>query len=570
MDFQSFSEAISASQSKKWSPRQKHLDALDRALYGEMYDHIKSPFSREYPGRNDQRRISLDDRRASVQYQLPMMIARDLSTRVFGESGRPAILARVDEYTNAWVQAFIEDTNIWYTYIDASWQSSVGAACIVTRVLAEENEGDGEDVDTNAPGRFYHEVWPAVECQPVFKRTAPNKLLELTRTYFIDREQLAGDGYDVEAIDRKWADRKFGRTKVQKRISNYARNQQTPKTQEWVMRCIINARTEAWFEPIPKWLFELEEFDDQKDWDLDEERTFDHELGEVPAVWIRALPTRHSKFPDGASTFEAAIDYQFRIDRTLSQIGRAFDYVGDPQLALKRGSGGSGDFGEPDTDIGATASDVVDIEPDGDAKFLEIRGEGLQIAIDSYVASLRRLAREVSAASRIDPESSPREMSGVAMRMLEHALFGVVGILRVSQGDMGLIPHIRMCLRIAERIKVELPSLAAKLEESAIASGEINPGAALEVQWPPLPEPSGADKLAEVQSIMLAANPATGAPGISQETKVANLAPMYDVRDSVKELSAIVSETDEKQQNDLQIADQQAAIAAKHSKPPSA
>lgn len=565
MDLIQFKAQIEASQSRKWTPRQKHLDALDRALYGELYKHIQSSFSREFADRGNTKRISLDDRRASVQYQLAMMIARDLSTRLFGESGRPALLARYDDYTNAWISALIEDSFLWWTYIDATWQGSVGSVCIVTRILAEDKED----------GQFFHEVWPAVECSPVFKRNNPTKLQQLTRTYFSKSDMLRAEGYDVDALEEEWRKKKLGsgRGKLQAKYMNAA-NVASQASPEWVMRCVLDTQAETWKEPIPKWLYELDEFDEKTEWRDDPDRTESHNLGEVPAVWIRALPSRHTKFPDGGSTFEPVIDFQFRIDRTLSQTGRAFDYVGDPQLALKAGSTGSSDFGEDMATPDATASDVVMVEPEGDASFLEIRGEGLQVAIDTYVAALRRIAREVGAASRIDPEAAPREMSGVAMRMLEHALFGVVGILRISTGDMGLIPHIRLCMRMANKVRVSLPSLNDKLKsgdpdvEPIASKGAPDPNASIESQWPPTPEPSGADKLAEVQAATLAASTATGPPGISQQTLVANLAPLYDVRDPVKEFASISSQMEEKQQNDLDVADKQAAIEAKHNPKP--
>jgi hypothetical protein len=571
MDFQNYKEEISSSQPRKWTPRQKHIDCLDRALYGELYKHINTPYSREYGSTWSRERISLDKRRASQQYQLPMMIARDLSTRLFGESGRPTILSRFDDYTNAWMQALIDDTFMHFLYIDAAWQGSVGSVAIVTRVLAEEAESEGEQVDKKAPGKFYHEVWPSSECSPVFKRTAPDKLLRLPRTYFAKSDQLRVDGYDVAALEQKWQDKKFGSSRKEIRLRKLATSQ-IKVSDDWVLRVILDAKSETWFEPIPFWLFETDDFDEDKDWDIDPNRSFDHNLGEVPAIWIRALPTKHAKFPEGGSTFEPIIDYQFRIDRTLSQTGRALDYVGDPQLALKRGSGGSGDFGEDEFSAPeATASDIVEIDPDGDASFLEIRGDGLEVAINTYVKMLRQIAREVGAASRIDPEASPREMSGVAMRMLEHALFGVVGILRVSHCDMGMIPHIRMCMRIADRVKVDLPSLESKLKTSNVSVGKLDPKAAIEVQWPMMPEPSGAEKLAEVQAAMAAASSLNGPAAIGKETLVANIGPLYDVRDPVKELAAIDGEAEEKQANQLDVVDKTAAISAKYAPtPPSA
>lgn len=552
MDFLQFQKDIDKLQSRKWTPRQKRLDALQRALYGELYDHLSYAFSQEYADRFVQKRLPLDERRASAPYRLPAMITREVTGMLFGEDHRPTVIVRDDDYTSTWIQAFFEDSGFWLTLLEAATIGSVGSVAIVLRVLGEsETDEDGNAVPKGA-GRYYWEVWPSKECSPIFDRVRPGELLSISRTYFVSSDSLAADGYDVDALARKW---ELPSDRNQRARSN-VRGQSGDL---WAVRIELNHATETWYEPVPKSVFEEDDFK-ATDWVVDD-RSFAHGLGEVPARWIIPVRDRHTRFPDGMCFFEPAIDYQFRIDRTVSQTGRAFDYAGDPQLATSNAGSASGDFGEAEDDEipGATASDVVEVSEKGGAWFLEIKGEGLSVAIDVYVKMLVRLAKEVAGASRITEESQAgTELSGVAMKLLNSSLIYLVGVLRISFGEQGLVPLLRLAMRIAQRVDVALPSLAARLKLAKVADGsEPDPAAFIELNWPPFYEPTGQDKLFEVQAITTAVEGGV----VSQETAVANASQMFDVQDSGQELDTIKSEAAEKQQAALQMQREVAQIA---------
>lgn len=588
MDFQAFTEALKQKLPKKFTARQVRLEALRRARKGKLYVERRWDFSQEYENGDAGPRLLLDSRRPSVQYTLPAMIVRDTVSMLLGEEHRPLPLVRDDDNTNDWILAFIEDTRVWWHLTNAATMGADGSVAWVTRVLPANGEGK--------PGRFFHEVWPGVECLPVFKRNAPDQLESITRTYFASADSLKADGYDVDALTKKWDS--DGRTRMGKARAQ-AMAQGT--IDEWVLRCKLDAIGETWYEPVPRFVYENDEFEQSGGipWPVDEERsTKDHKLKEVPAVWITNGPTDYELYPDGPCTFEPAINFQFRIDRTLSQSGRAFDYTGDPQFARSRGTGaGPGAFGESEEEMGGTSADVIEVDEKGGAWFVEIAGEGLKTAIEIYVKLLREIAREVAGGNRVDPDASQvGKMSGVAMKMLNAALIWTTSLGRQAYGELGLIPVLKLGMRISEIVNVELPTLKARIErrqadaqkraqvqkQTAAASdvlkdptldtgcgggcgccddckdgcdgtccdkcgtgpdaerfdGKPDADAYIEISWPAYYEPDGTELQGQVTAITTAVEGGV----ISKETGVANAAPLFDVRDSEKELDRINDE----------------------------
>jgi hypothetical protein len=560
MDFVSFMAAIDRSQCVKWTPRQKRLEAYSRALHGKMYSHLPVPFSQERSGNGwSGERALLDSRRPSVQDRLPMELVRDFAGMLFGESHRPVIVAKTkdgkpNDDTSAWIQAFIKDTDFWLMLVRVLWSSSIGAGCVVLRVLGEQETGADGSFTPKGKGAYHVEVWPAYQCKPVFRRTSPSNLKQVERIYFSTDDTLAADGYDVVALTNFWNSKKAGRGAAG--LKNAFRG----ANKEWALRCILDEHAETWYQPVPKWMFERNDWS-ESDWVIDPERTAKHDLQEVPALWVRPLPLDDdSLYPDGLCIFDSVIDFQFRIDRTLSQVGRAFDYAGDPQMAriAAKAGGGGGAFGDLDEElsIGGTASDVVDVGPGGDVKFIEARGDALQVAIDIYVKALRDVARENGAMSRITPDSgAAADMSAVAMKMLNYAQTVLADILRVTIGEHVGIRLIRMAMRMWAKVEIALPSYAG--------TAAPDPTATVEESWPDYYELHGQDKLFEVQATIAAVTGELIAP----ETGVGNTAGLFDVQDSSAEVEAIEKARDDAHARSLADTADQAAIAAQFREP---
>lgn len=566
MDFQAYRETITRIQSSKFTARQRRLNALSRILNRKQYSHIQTPFSQERQGNNATgQRILLDNRRAAVQEPLAIELVRDQCGLLFGEDHRPLVLARKDPKTTEWIAAFLTDTKFWLTMVNALWKGSVGSCAVVLRVLGKQKTQEVPSTTPESdeapkvvslpdgPGRFYFEVWDAEECRPVFDRTAPDRLIELDRRYFIGEDALRAQGYDFTALQKYWDEKSPAWRQGSKRVFQRAGGD---IVNDWVVRLDLNTKEEVWYKPVPKFVYERRDWD-ENDWIVDEDRTVAHDLGVVPAEWVVPLPISSDEYyPDGACLFEPVIDFQFRIDRTLSQTGRAFDYAGDPQLARIRGENGGlpgGIFGQ-DSAMGGTASDVIEVDEKGEAKFVEITGEGLRISIETYVKALEDIAKRAGAMSRIVPESSSgasAELSSAAMKLLNTPQLTLSGVLRITCGEFPGEQILRLAMKMFDEYDVELPSLAKGLKPNLSAS--------LEWQWPDYYEPVGQEKLFEVQAV----NAAAEAYGISHETQVANLGPLFDVRNTEDEIEKINTTKADDMTHEVALANEMGKIEAR-------
>jgi hypothetical protein len=565
MDFKLFQRKISGTQSSRWSARQKRLDAYRRALNGKLYDHVGVAFSQERTGNGwDGDRVLLDDRRASVEDQLPAEAAREMCGLLFGESHRPVISARDDENTTKWINAFIRDAHFWLIMMQVLWEASVGSTCLVLRVLGKQEVNAQGGFTPKGKGAYYFEIWPAHECRPTFHRTAPGELKQVERIWFLGSDALTADGYNVEELLTLW--RQNARAMRIRRptvVSSSSAKAAQSDENDWVLRIILDQKGEQWFIPTPRWIYERTDWKDSK-FRPDGERTFIYkdkgvEINETPARWIVPLPLNRDLAPDGCSLFgDVLVNYQFRIDRTLSQTGRAFDYAGDPQLAkILEGAAGNPDFGsfESELAVGGTASDVLE-QTGGDIKFVEAKGDALAVAIEKYVPALKDAARATSAMSRITPDNkSLTQLSAVAMKILNAAQYALADVLRITVGEDAGTAILKLAMRLALTVDVALPTLEENVQP--------NPEAILDHSWPEYIESHGQDKLFEVQSLAQSVE----AGLLSRETGVANAAPMFDVQNAAEEHNRIQDEQKTNQQTELDTADKQAQIAAKYEKP---
>lgn len=583
MDLIAFRQSIERLQSVRWSARQKRLNALSLILRGKQYEHIPNSFSKERDGDGlTGKRILLDKRRPAVQLKLPKQLVREQCGLIFGEDHRPMVLVKPDEDdqdggdkqktppkpitpnapakpqrselpesdpTNEWIAAFVHDTRMWAVLMDGLWKGSVGSCAIVLRVLGKtRSEPDPDDetktltVDDGA-GRYYFEVWRGEECTPKFHPAIPDELTEIDRRYFIGEDALKAQGYNVEALKEKYKD-----TAGQKRRNAYV-------GQSWACRLTLNATEEIWYVPVPRHIYEAKDWKDSA-WARDEDRSFAHKLDEVPAYWELPLPIDSDElFPDGACLFEDVIDPEFRANRTISQAGRALDYTGDPQMARLLGDAKSGkvaatEFGKS-VAVGGSASDILE----GDAKFVEITGQGLEIAIDTYLAAVADYAKASGAMSRITPDSktgAQPDLSSVAMKLLNFSQLVLSGILRETAAEWPGDRLLRLAMRMAEKVDVELPSL----KDKSIVPDQT---ARFEWQWPAYYEPHGQEKLFEIQAI----DEAKKGGLISQETAVANTAPMFDVTDTAAERSKIEDDQERSMGNEIANTAAMAEVNAK-------
>ena len=374
--------------------RYRKLDGLERFLEGKAYEHLQIPFSVEKEGNG--RYVPLRERRPSVIYNIPKVIVSRTSRLLFGGKHWPKFQTSNKDATD-FLQNITDTSDLQRAMLEAARIGSIGSVAVVFYIKEE---------------KFFFDVINPKFCQP---RLDDNRELDsLLIMYPVFGYDLIAVGYNIEDED---------------------------VNEEFLFAKKFTKQEEIFYQPIKSC-----EFTGVSDLQVDTKRTVEHNMGLVPAVWIKNLPPTNSV--DGGCTFEQVLNFCVEIDYQLSQCGRGLKYNADPQLLVKEGMDGS----EEGLEIRSTASTLI-VGEKGDAKLLQIDGAG-QKAVLEYVKQVRQYALEVACSSRKDPESSYGNMSGRAMEILDADLISIVSELRLTYGESGLKPLCEKIIRAAVKAKI--------------------------------------------------------------------------------------------------------------------
>jgi hypothetical protein len=409
--------------------------------------------------------IPLRQRRPSVRYALPRIVVEDSVALLFSEGHFPAIDSP-DAAVRTAAAALARSTQLNSVMVDAALRGSVGSVAILLRVLR---------------GRVFLDVLDTPYLTPEWDPGAPDTLLRVVERVKVSGAALADQGYDIDDPDSIWW---FGR--------------------QW------DGQDESWFEPIR--VGEV--------WSgvIDQTRSVRHGLGFVPIVWIRNLPG--GDVVDGLATFRSAIDTSIEIDYQLSQAGRGLKYSSDPTLLIREPAGVDG------TMVRGAANALV-VSEKGDAKLLEIGGTASEAVID-YVRVLRELALESVHGNRADASRLTVPASGRALELMNQGLLWLADNLRISYGENGLLPLLRMMLRASAvfHLRIDGKDLPP-LDTEAILS----------LRWPDWYPPDSADRQRDAATVVALVE----AGMLSRETALRVLAPDYDIADPEHEIGSITS-----------------------------
>ncbi len=112
---------------------------------------------------------------------------------------------------------------------------------------------------------------------------------------------------------------------------------------------------------------------------------------------------------------------------------------------------------------------------------------------------------------------------------MNQGLIWLADNLRISYGDNGLLPLVRMIMAAAERYPLTVLGRPAP---------KMEPGTRLSLDWPRWYPPSAADQLAEAQTLSTLAQ----AGQISRETAIRSIADEYGIEDVAEELARITKD----------------------------
>ena len=451
------------------SNRYKRLDAYERLLNGTIYDHLPNPFDLEKSGAN--KYVPLLERRPSIKYGLAKIVVDQHAAMTFGEAHFPHVRCvqpmsdvqtESQKTTEAACAALIKFMNLPAVMQSALRAGSVGSCAMIAKIRNDMTPLIDIVPGKNALPKINVENW--------------SKMDGLDRIWAVDGETLSLFGYE---IDKK----------------NFA--------DTYWLRNSIDGRDWVWFLPLRdedyRDLGNTNKNGETIEWQIDTSRSGVHGFSEAPVVWLRNLLVGDDAI-DGPCTFAEIADICVAVDYLLSQSARGLRFSMDPLLVIK-----TGEMGQASLDL-ARASGNGDIAKptgvlplmgeDADASLLEITGKGFESS-QQFIKQLREYALEVAGGLKSDSDNSTGPQSGRALELFYQVVVFFIERLRVSYGDEGLLPMLRLLLQA-------LKEGAIDLHDGVDWSG-IDLNTPLTLVWPRWWAPRGSDLQAELQALQLAA-----------------------------------------------------------------
>lgn len=476
--------------------RSFRLGVLRSFLHGEFYDSLPYRYSQEQNDAGEY--ISMDDRAPSVTVgtNLVKTCVDQTVFNTFGEGHTPDVMT-TNKDAQAILKDMIEESQLFDVMGQAVHSGSVGSVAIRVRVM---------------DSRFVFDKMDTTFLTPVPDPDAPDRYLRFEEKYKVTGKALARLGYDIP--------------------------EDNLKKMYWFMRWFTQTE-ELYFDP---WLVNDEKWQDVLNKPhvpvRDDTRTKAHNLKyrdgtpRVNVVWIKNL--HGGTGPDGGCSWKHALDICIAIDYSMSQGGRLLKYAADPMLVIKQppapaaidgstglpvmaiaGTGGKrGPVKAPGGALRITAKDG------GDAKLLQLDGDSAQAVID-YCKALEKGANKSMHANLVDPETigaGPR--GSQAMQIMNAPFAQLVGAIKTSYGERGLVPVLQMVLDIiASGVEVEV-----KGKRVPAAIGQVDD---VKLRWPELYPATPADMQAKCAGLTAAIT----AGFISRQTAIAAIAVEFRITD---------------------------------------
>lgn len=465
---------------KDYSERSILLDMYTRFLNNEFYDLLPYSFCDEYDFTG--KYIPLHRRQPSVMYNLCKVVVDDSVSLLFGENHFPQINCD-DPILVAQIKDIVNETYLEKIMIETATSGSVGSVVLFLRIFE---------------GKIFVEVKNTQYLMPQFDPQNPYKLVKLTEKYKVKGKILKELGYD---------------------------NIDSDNTNYWFMR-EWDEISETFYIPFKK----------NEEPQIDIERSFEHELGFVPAIWIKNLPKPGCKGieeVDGACTFAPALDTNIEIDYLLSQSGRALKYSADPLIVFKmeddlslanNSTAIAGDISGTKR-YTRTASNAWVLGANDDAKLLEINGKACEATL-AHVTKLRELALESIHGNRANADKVNAAQSGSAQKEMNQALIWLADKLRISYGDCGLLPLLKMIIAASHKKPLLVNNEVVK---------NMNANCILTLKWPHWYPPTPADRVQTANALKILSD----TKHISQQTSVKFIADDYGILDITDEISEI-------------------------------
>jgi len=488
---------------KDLSKRQKRIDLYTRVYNGTIYDHLEYFFFQERENGMNGNYIPIILRQPSVKINFCKLVADNSVSLLFGSEHFPKVM-NDDPDLKATIADIVECYKLNKVMIRAATIGSTGSVVLLVCVI--DNKLSVKSKNTKY-------------MTPIFDKQ--DNLVKLIERYKVSGKQLVEQGYTNIEDQRKdyWFHREWDDA-AETYYLPYCCDDKTPNIK------------------------------------VDIERTTIHNLGFVPAIWIRNLPKIIDSDDegiciDGECTYASAIDAGIEIDYQLSQAGRALKYSADPLLVLKledemtlQGNMTSaidmvsGQFvgSGSNRSLPRSASNALMLSQEDEAKLLEINGEACKAVLE-YVKHLREYLLETIHGTRTTDEKLNTVKSGTAMKAMNQELIWLTDKLRVSYGD-GYLQLIEMIIAISNS-----PGCSIIIEGKNVS--QIKNNQKLKLAWPEWYPNTPADNVQNANALKTLSDAAilskkTGTEFISEDFNINNIdSELSEIRKDVDATNAL-------------------------------
>ena len=483
------------------SPRQMELNHLYAIYRGQQYETCSTEWDGSQKiSRIDREAINsgayippgfydlgamlpLRFRKPTAPYPLARVIVDRFTSLLFSEKRHPRIKIEDDDATDDYVQALIEASRFWPTWMQArGLGGAMGAVAVGFSILN---------------GKPHLELFDPRWATPTFVSRTGNELKRLEILYQYPREM-----FDAET--GMWREVPY-----------------------WYRR-VIDAERDIVYRSVAV-------TDEAPHWQVENEVM--HGLGEVPVVWCQNTPTQDDA--DGDSDFHGVVEMLHAIDQLLAQAQIGTIANADPTLVI------STDAALP-PDLAKGSRAPIQLPSSGKAAYLELQGIGAKAATELADLYRRRVLEACHCVLEDGASDSSAKVRRTATEIERSyaAMIARTDVLREQWAEVGIKPLLGKMLRAIRNVEqgrvgedgrvvrgvVMVPPHIDRNAEGKIVGKrprEIGEGEVIELVWPSYFEPTIDDGDVAVKT----AAAALAGKLVDQEAAIAYVAPYFHVSD---------------------------------------
>lgn len=498
------------------------LDFYDKILYSRTYEDLKSEFHEQGTGNNY---VPLHLRSPSIKNNICRLVVDDSVSLLFSESHFPKLACSCPK-ARVLLEKVIKEMSFNELFLDCAFKGSIGSVALLVGVLPH-HDYDGSEL--------FVKVMKTIYLTPEFENDKCKHLTRVIELYRTDGLSLKKSGYNIE--------------------EKYQNNQ----TIYWFRR-VWDKTDESYFVPLRqdvvsgkliisgKKSIDVKDIHEDTTWAVDKERSISHNLGFVPVIWIQNLPGGENGI-DGLCTFSDGIDNMICKDYLLSQADRGLKYSAEPVLVINSDDLSNGDTPEFNgtsgtPQINKSKSNLLVLPSEGQAKLLEITGNGLTTLMD-FAKMERESSLEVMHGNRMETQKLSVAQSGKAMEMMNQALVWLADKLRVTYGEGALRQLLKVILKLIAKYDIYL--------SDELLSKDFDKNTSIELVWgnwfPYTPDDLQKESIAVVNLVNNGL--------LSRETAVKSIESNYNIDDTFIEIEKIKVELKDKADEEARIMETQ-------------